>query len=250
MLISRSGLSRLAAAALLVAFAAAPSMAKERESYEKTVPFNLGGYFRIENVNGDITIEVWNEASVRIQAEKVADSVGSLEKIEILVEGEGDRVEVKTRLPRSLFRGGSRKVDYRISLPAEAIVNASSVNGQVEIQGIHGQVEASTVNGSIEVYDVAGVVDISTTNGSIKASYVEAGDGHHRFSTTNGSVTLYLPPDAGGELDVDTVNGSISTDFPSTIEQMSKRHLKGTFGGGGGFFEISTVNGSVKIRKS
>ncbi len=250
MLISRSGFSRLAAVALLVAFSVVPSLAKERESYEQTIPFDLGGHFRVENVNGDITIDTWNEASVRIQAEKVADSMEALRKIEIIVEGEGDRVEVKTRLPRSLFGGGSRQVDYHITLPAEAIVDAATVNGHVDIQGIHGQVEASTVNGGVEVYDVAGTVDISTTNGSIKARYVEAGDGHHRFSTTNGSVTLYLPAEAGGELEVETVNGSISSDFPATVERMSKRHLKGTFGGGGGFFEINTVNGSVKIRKN
>ena len=36
----------------------------------------------------------------------------------------------------------------------------------------------------------------------------------------------------------------------ATIEQMSKRHLKGRFGSGSGRFELSTVNGSLTIRQS
>ncbi len=187
----------LVAAILSIGLSAVPSLGDERETFERTLPFNPGGEFRVENVNGSITIETWNESSVRIEAEKVANSTEDLRKIEIVVRGEGDRVEVTTRFPRNLFGRGNRHVDYHIYLPVEATVDAETVNGQVDIEGIHGRVEASSVNGGIQVYDVAGEMDVSTTNGSIKARYEEATDGRHRFSTTNGSVTVTLPDGAG-----------------------------------------------------
>lgn len=237
---------------VVVALLAGPfvsySAPEVHEQFERTIPFDLGGHFSIDNVNGSISIETWNEASVRIEAEKTADSEDSLRDIEIIVTGEGNRVEVHTRYPQRSHRGRSRAVDYRIWLPTEADLDAETVNGRVEVSGVRGRVNTSTVNGSVELVDLAGVAEVSTTNGSIKARYREAVDGTHRFSTTNGSVTIYLPDGTGGELDAETVNGSITTDFPATIEKVSKRHLRGSFGGGGGgYLEINTVNGSVKI---
>jgi DUF4097 and DUF4098 domain-containing protein YvlB len=102
----------------------------------------------------------------------------------------------------------------------------------------------------VEAVDIIGETDISTTNGSIKARYTEVFHGEYHFSTTNGSVTLDLPSSAGGELDAKTVNGSITTDFPAKVKRLSKRHLRGEFGGGGASFKVSTVNGSVKIREN
>lgn len=224
--------------------------AKVRESFEQTVPFDATGHFSIENVNGSITIETWNDGAVQIRAEKIADSEESLRDIDIEISGSGDRVRVKTYLPKSR-RGESRAVEYHVMIPATAKVDVETVNGKVEVFGVQGPLNAATVNGSVEVEGLGSQADVSTTNGSIKAHYSDTVDGDHSFSTTNGSVTLYLPDGASGELDASTVNGSITTDFPATVNRLSKRRLKGSFGGGGGsHFEISTVNGSVKIRKN
>jgi DUF4097 and DUF4098 domain-containing protein YvlB len=223
-----------------------------RETLEETRAFDSGGTFRLENVNGTVTIETWSEETVRITAEKAANNERALEAIEIDIDGEGDWVEVKTHLPRSrMFFGSGGKVDYRITLPAKARVEVETVNGKLDVEGIEGLVRASTVNGSVEVARVSGEVETSTVNGSIKATYLDVDpDGRHRFSTTNGSVTLYLPPDASGEFEAQTVNGSIKTDFPLEVTgKFGSRRLRGRLGDGRGTFDISTVNGSVRIRE-
>jgi DUF4097 and DUF4098 domain-containing protein YvlB len=235
--------------AVVLAVTVTPSVAKEYETIDETIAFNRGGTFRIENVNGSITVETWDQDNVRIQAEKIADSQESLDDIEIEITGSGDHVSVITHYPRHSRRGESRHVEYNITLPVEADLDMRTVNGKLEVYGIRGRVDASTTNGGVEVVDITGETEISTTNGSIKARYNEVFTGQYHFSTTNGSVTLDLPPGAGGELDAKTVNGSITTDFPATVERLSRRHLRGTFGGGGAYFKISTVNGSVRIRE-
>jgi DUF4097 and DUF4098 domain-containing protein YvlB len=239
---SARSLSFLAGAALVAGTLAVEAGVRER--FEQTVDFNPGGTFTIENQNGGIEITVGNEASVRIEAEKEAKSEEALADIEIVVEGSGDQVTVRT-VHRS--RRGSGGVSYRIVLPAEARIHASTANGGVSVRGIQGRVQAESVNGALEIEDIAGEIEAETTNGSIRASYHNLEGGRHRFETTNGAVRVYLPADAGGDLDAETMNGSIDVDFPMNLTRTSRRHVQGSFGSGSSRFEISTVNGSVSI---
>jgi hypothetical protein len=228
-------------ASLLAAFGTHESV---RETFEETVPFNPGGTFSIENANGGIEILAGNDASVRIEAEKRARSEDALRDIEIVIEGSGDAVSVRTVHHRRRDSGG---VSYRIVLPAEAQIVASTANGEVAVQGIQGRVQAESVNGALHIEDVAGVIDAETTNGSIEASYRAVEGGRHRFETTNGAVRVYLPANAGGSIEADTTNGSIDVDFPLNLTRTSRRHIRGSFGSGSSSFQISTVNGSVTV---
>ena len=228
----------------VTALLASTASAKVKEEFERIVPFEPGGSFRIENVNGSIDIETWNEGTVRIQAEKEAGSQEALDGIEILVEGSGSDVSVKT-VHRRRHDGG--QVSYRVFLPEEARVAVETVNGAVSVTGIHGSVQAESVNGGLKLESIDGEVSAETTNGSIQTSYRRAGDGRHHFETTNGSVRISLPSDAGGHIEAETSNGSIDVDFPMTVTRSGRRHLEGSFGSGASAFEIETVNGSVKI---
>jgi hypothetical protein len=215
-----------------------------RETFEETVPFNPGGSFTIENANGGIEIVAGSDASVHIEAEKRARSEEALQDIEIVIEGSGDAVSVRTVHHRRHDSGG---VSYRIVLPGQAQIVASTANGEVAVQGIRGRVQAESVNGALHIEDVSGVIDAETTNGSIEASYRAVEGGRHRFETTNGAVRVYLPANAGGSIEADTTNGSIDVDFPLNLTRTSRRHIRGSFGSGSSSFQISTVNGSVTV---
>ena len=231
-------------AGLLGVLLAAGAEASVREHFAQTVAFNPGGVFSIENQNGSIEIEVGSDSSVRIEAEKEAKTEDGLRDLEIVVEGSGNSVSVRT-VQHS--RRGSGGVSYRIVLPAEAQILVSTANGEVSITGIEGRVQAESVNGALRIEDITGEIEAETTNGSIRASYRTVEGGRHRFETTNGEVRVYLPADAGGDLDAETMNGSIEVDFPMNLTRTSRRHIRGTFGSGGSSFEISTVNGSVTV---
>lgn len=227
---------------------AGSAFAKVSEDFERVVPFHPGGSFRIENQNGSIEVATWNEPNVKIVARKTAANEEGLKNLEIVVEGSGDEVSVRTIHRRQGWGWGSGgEVSYRVLLPAVARVRVTTANGGVDVSGIHGRVEAESVNGSVQVDDVEGEIEAETTNGNIRASYGQAADGTHRFETTNGSVRISLPPDAGGELDAETVNGSIEVAFPTTLVRSSRRHVRGHFGSGTSSIKVTTVNGSVQI---
>jgi hypothetical protein len=218
----------------------------------ETRALDPGGVFTLQNVNGRVTVATWSEPRVRIEAEKTASSEGRLRELRIEIDGEGRRVDVRTRMPGGwLFGGGGGRVQYRITLPEGARVRVGTVNGNVEVTGVAGELRASTTNGSVEVTDAAGEVEASTVNGGIRARYRAVDpEGRHSFSTTNGSISVSIGQGAGGRIEARTVNGSIENDLPlESTERATRRRLEGRLGKGNGSLQLRTVNGSIHLRK-
>lgn len=71
---------------------------------------------------------------------------------------------------------------------------------------------------------------------------------HVSANTVNGAVRV---DGVSGQIKASTVNGSINTEFPLTITgRLGPKHARGTINGGGERISISTVNGSVRLRRS
>lgn len=226
-----------------------------RETIVEARALDPTGEFRLENVNGSITVETGDRDEVRIEAEKAAASSDALERLRVETDGEGERVSVRTRHARAsgwlLGWGSGGKVDYRITLPARARVELETVNGRVEVDGLEGPLRVESVNGGVRVRRAASEVEASTVNGSLSVAYRRADpEGRHRFSTTNGSIEVSLPEGTGGRLKASTVNGSVSCDLPLEGREKGRRRLEGRLGPGGGSFELGTVNGSIRVRRA
>jgi hypothetical protein len=237
---------------LLVACVPGGTGLSARQSLTESRKLDPSGTFRLENTNGSVTVETWAEARVRIEAEKAAPSQSALDRIEIVIDGEGDRVAVRTRFPRSggFFLGPSGRVNYTITLPRAARVEVETVNGPVHLDGVAGAVRAKAVNGPVEVVGAAGEVRASTVNGPVEAELIGISpDGRTRLSAVNGPVTLTLP-EATGEVEASTVNGRVACDFPlQAARTQTRRHLEGRLGPGDARFELATVNGPASIRQ-
>jgi DUF4097 and DUF4098 domain-containing protein YvlB len=87
-------------------------------------------------------------------------------------------------------------------------------------------------------------------NGSIDAvvGSADLGDGVS-FSTVNGSISLDLNDAVDADVDASWLNGSFETDLPFALQgRLSRRSARGVLGDGGPRLELSTVNGSIRIR--
>ncbi len=223
-----------------------------RASIDETRPMSVTGELSLENTNGSVRVATWDEPQVRVHATKSAPNQRLLERIEVLVEGQGDHVTVRTRQPRTGFwLGGSGGVAYEITVPRSAHVSVRNVNGRVVIDGVAGHVRAQTVNGTVEARNLGSEVEATTTNGSVEVAMARVDPaGRNRLSTTNGSVRLVLPRDASADLDARTVNGSVHSDFDLVRAARSgRRRLEGRIGAGGARFELRTVNGAARIEQ-
>jgi hypothetical protein len=148
-------------------------------------------------------------------------------------------------------RNNDVSVDFVISLPPGVKLGASTVNGALDIRGASSTVEASTVNGGIDASTSGGPIRASTVNGSIVVKMGEVGDRDLDFETVNGSIEVWVPDKLNADVTLKTVNGRVSSDFPMTLSgRINPRHLRAKIGDGGPRITLSTVNGSVELRKN
>ena len=134
---------------------------------------------------------------------------------------------------------------------ANGRVNASTGNGDVEVSGARGDVKASSGNGDITVGTTMGPVTASTGNGRINVRMTAlTAPGDMRFSTGNGSIDIALPANLSADVIADVSLRDFQTDFPMQLPgRFSGRRIEGKIGQGGRQIRLSTVNGSITLRK-
>jgi len=198
----------------------------------------------VENFNGKIEIDPWEEDFVKVNATISSNKNKSeLEKIEISVVGSksGDICNVKTIKQKEKVKAS---VKYKIKIPQDARVGEIiSSNGNIILGKVNGNVNAITSNGSIIIDDMKGNVTLKTSNGKID---VENLNGEIRARTSNGKIILteisgivkartsnskILLYDVKEISDITTSNGSIYAE----INELNTNA------------DISTSNGSIKI---
>lgn len=245
---------------LALALALPPfSWADVSEVEEFDFELEAGGRISVKNINGDITVTGGAGDTVKIRAHKKAGRQEYLDGLKVTVEKKGDWLRIETRHPDSLnrwfgFGDSSGSVAYEISAPADVDLDAiETVNGEISISGITGDVIADTTNGEINATGLRSNLEADTTNGGIDVSFDRlGGDQRVVAKTVNGRVQLRLPADASARVDAGTVNGGIDADdFGLEPDKgFVGRDLDGVIGGGDARVTVKTVNGSIRMRKN
>jgi DUF4097 and DUF4098 domain-containing protein YvlB len=200
-----------------VAGAHAVLAAKEvREEFRQTYPLDKQGKVRLDNINGNVRIVTWDREEINVEAIKRAKTQEHLDQVKIEVDAKADQFRIRTKYPDSKSRrnkDNSVSVEYVLTVPQQSRLDRiNTVNGNVEIEKVGGDVEASSVNGSVTAAGLAGQAELSTVNGSVKANF-SALKKSVSLKSVNGSVTVSLPPEANAKVSAHTVTGGISSDF-------------------------------------
>jgi DUF4097 and DUF4098 domain-containing protein YvlB len=242
--------------ALLLAFSACiPALADSyaaSEKFAQTYPISSQGELRLENINGSIEIIAWDNNEISLEAEKRANTTEDLQKIVIKIESTPDRLSVKTEYAHTGWFGSSVKgeVRYTLKVPANLkLEKIRSVNSSIVIQNVTGPVNASTVNGGIQANGLGAWTNLETVNGNISCRFDEiAPDQSIRAKTVNGSCKLIVPTKAAISIQAETVNGHVSCSLPITLEKSSRTKIYGRTGPGKvATIEAKTVNGNISL---
>lgn len=240
----------------LVASGHLSAKVSKEESY--SFPLSDGGRLSVSNVNGSVTVTGGNGNTVEIIAIKTADNQKTLDGIEVEITHTADSIAIETDLPNSdswySWGGNGGQVTYEIVVPAATNLDSiETVNGDVEISGVSGDVEAESVNGDLDISDLASNASFSTVNGSIDASFTRLeGQQKVQAETVNGRITIRVPRNADVDINADTLNGGINArDFGLETEKgFVGSDLNGRIGSGSARLNVDTVNGSIKIRSN
>jgi DUF4097 and DUF4098 domain-containing protein YvlB len=239
----------------------------------------------VDRTNGDISVRAWDRNEVHVRAlvratardlevaREIAASVVISEVDRLRAsgpEGRGNQswsVDYDVQVPReteltvSTVNGevAIRELSGDVSVDAvngaitisdvSGDISAEAVNGQIAISHVIGDISAETVNGSIEIDSVSGNVNGRAVNGRIEVTLVDdrlAGEGVD-LATVNGPVSLRIPHSLSAQLELETVTGGMDVDFPITISGRLGRRISTTLGGGGPLVRVETTGGAIRI---
>jgi hypothetical protein len=224
-----------------------------RSEWRKSYPLADGGRVEIDNVNGKIEVEAWDENTVDVRAERIGKGTTpdgakrALERVEAITPAQ---VRLETKVARATsWLGGGAEVRYVVKVPAGAEIDVETVNGGIDVSGVRGPVTAETTNGGVTARRIGGPIDASTTNGGVDVDVDEVAERGIELGCTNGGINLRLPRDSKATLDARITNGGISADGLDLelTGQASRRRLEGRLNGGGPRIVLAGTNGGIRI---
>lgn len=257
---------------------------------EIKIPFSKPGktgYLNIENFGGDIEIigyegkevvlrtsdkhstiphdrmtgHVMPNPSVTLPEEESNDeeiSKEGLKKIksstyDIKITEEGNKITIKSGPPM-------KTQNFDIKVPIHCSLKINTINGNISVNNVKGEIEINTINGRIGLDEISGSVVASTINGLIKVKFVEvAPDVPMAFSTINNHIDVTLPRNVKATLKMKTDRGDIYSNFDFDVKSVGEykpytaqswtQWTKGDINGGGAEFVFKSLHGDIHVRK-
>lgn len=218
----------------------------------------------LRNINGSITVEPGTGQKVQIVADR-SYKHSPVDSVRI-VTTESDRgLTVCAMWPghavecgpdggystKGGLQGNDVAVVFTVQLPRGVRLDASTVNGDVQVNGASAPVFAGTVNGDIAIETSAGPVRAATVNGDVNATMRGFADpGDVNVTTVHGDAIIVLPDNVDAVVEGHTVAGDIASDYPLVVSGKFASHaIAGTLGKGGRAIRLTTVTGDVELRK-
>ena len=241
----------------------ASGQAEERFDWSGTIP--AGAAIEIKNVNGPVFAEMASGSEVEVVGikEGPADDIAEVD-IEVIEHADGvticavypdvrgDDYECGPGNQGNLgSRNNKTRIDFTVRVPAGVRLVSKTMNGRLEARSLRSDVELLTMNGAIEV-ETTGWARAKTMNGSIEARLGSADwDDNLEIESMNGGIDLWLPADASAEVRASTMNGRVRSDWDlDTNRGWARSRARGTIGSGGRRLEVTTMNGSIRLRRS
>ena len=233
------------------------------EEFHQTYSLGAGGRVSLNNINGSVRVTAWDRDEVQVDAVKWAHSQERLAEVKIIVDVTANGIRIKTEYPSSSTtwtddedrrHRNPATVEYTLSVPRAARIDSIElVNGDLDIEGLSGEVRGSSINGRVTAKHLTGEVKLSTVNGLLEASFDRLYESRPvSLSSVNGQVEVILPSDADAALKAGTVHGGISNDIGLPVKRGRHvgRSLAGVMGGGNARVDLSNVNGGINIRRA
>ncbi|WP_428234862.1 DUF4097 family beta strand repeat-containing protein [Gracilimonas sp.] len=153
-----------------------------------------------------------------------------------------------------------------IYVPRNFSLKLNTVQGDVTVSGLSGELEISAVNGDVELSDISGTVLVNSVNGDIEIDFNEiTANAPMSFTGVNGDIEVSFPADAKFTAKMKTEWGDVYTNFDMEIDRNSSKPevntkdgeyrvavnkwIFGKVNGGGPEFLFKTLHGDISIRK-
>jgi len=257
---------RLIPAAFAV-LAATPVLAQD---FRWSGSASAGTQVAVNNINGNIKVRPSSSGKVEVLGVKEGNSA-YFDHIKVDVQQSPRGITVCVLYDEDSYcddrgmhsnnnRGNNRDRDWghlsvnlTVAVPADLMVSANNVSGDIDVSGAQGDVRANSVSGDIVLSGLrATSVQANAVSGDITVRVDQfTGRGDLSFNTVSGDVILEVPRTFEADISMSTVSGDINSDFQLVVSggsRPNRRNLDARIGGGGRRLDLNTVSGDVKIK--
>ncbi|MBA2733100.1 MAG: DUF4097 family beta strand repeat protein [Acidobacteria bacterium] len=233
-----------------------------REEFHQTYPLSAAGRVSLGNINGSVRVTAWDRNEVKVDAVKTAYRRDRLDEAKIVVRSDMNAIHIQTDYPQrtQTFTDGEGRynnpatVEYTLTVPRNARISSIElINGDLDIDGITGDVTASSINGRVSGHELMGQVRLSTINGKCEAIFGRLNETKSiSLGSINGPVAMMIPSNSNAEIKASTVHGGISNDFGLPVRRGDHvgRDLAGQIGQGGARIKLGNVNGNISVKRA
>jgi putative adhesin len=229
---------------------------EQTERFSRKVRVGRDGRVSIGNISGDITVTGGGGDDVSIDAVKrTRGDRAELGRVQIIIDERGGRVDIRTEHERDQFRGRNRgdqvSVDYTITMPSGAALDAKSISGNVKVTNVQGAVRAESISGNVATSKTPRLELAKAISGDVDLTDAGA-EAELTASSVSGAVR------ATGlrarSLDVGTVSGDIALNNV-TCDRLGVKSVSGDVEYSGalarnGRYDVNTHSGEVRLMLS
>lgn len=255
---------------------AAPPALVRTTTRNETRRLGYGGTLTIIGApEGSITVEGWSRSEVEVRAEIQvrADTEQDLDRLaavngfvldedlnhlRILTTGTHDRAFMKAHaknFPKKLL-GLPWKIDYRIRVPMSTDLDINAGRGPISLAGVEGNVRVSSPQSETKLEFAGGTLSTTIAVGRVTLKVLGRswrGVGAD-IKVAAGDIVVELPAGFSGDLDADILRtGEIENSYDGLEARekpgITKQHVKGRMGSGGGFLKLTVGDGHIYIKK-
>jgi DUF4097 and DUF4098 domain-containing protein YvlB len=214
----------------------------QSERSEQTFAVGETPSLKIDSFAGNVIVRTGQSSVIRVAATKNARSKDDLDRIEVGVSERDGGLVIKTTKPSSL---NNAAVNLEITAPAGTRLDAHTGAGNVDIDGVTGDIDVHSGAGNLDARGSASTARLDTGAGNI--GYQGTPQGDCRFETGAGNITLALPADPNVQVDLNTGTGNIDVDF-AVDGQVTRRQVRGVIGSGAqGKIYAHTGTGNIDV---
>jgi DUF4097 and DUF4098 domain-containing protein YvlB len=249
--VDRAAVREVAHAARTGAYQGRDRGPEQTDRFTRKVKLGRDGRVSISNISGNIVVTGGSGDEVTIDAVKRArGDQGQIANVRIVVDDRPGRVDIRTEYDSGRFMRNNNNVsvDYTITVPAGASVEAKSVSGNIKVTAVRGAVRSESVSGDVTTSDTPKVETAKSVSGNVTLSGIQ-NDGDLAASSVSGTVTAKGV--RAHALDLGSVSGDVMVS-DVTCDRLNAKSVSGGFEytgsiAKGGVYDVNLHSGTVRF---
>jgi DUF4097 and DUF4098 domain-containing protein YvlB len=218
------------------------------EEIRRSFQLAPGAQVSVETISGPVDVETTSGNNAEVYIVRSAQTQRELDCYRTVVEQTASGLSIRHEQQCRNIRSRQR---VRLSLPKDVNLRIESVSGDVHIAAMDGSARLSSISGGVWMEQAGGDINISSVSGQVNLNIVRLNSRGLRLSSISGKVLLRLADNINADVKVDSISGDFSSEIPGvTIDKVGDSNYRAQVGRGGTPISISSISGSITLRRA